>query len=76
MKSVINFDSNLYKTVDLILVERIKKTFVSAGSWQSFKLKIVAKRDLSEQPKLEWMCGFYKNHLRLGMAEISKVLLN
>ncbi len=76
MISVIEFDSKLYNIVDLILVERIKKTFVSAGSWQTFKLKIVAKRDLSEQPKFDWMCGFYNNHMRLCMPELSKVLLN
>jgi len=62
MKSVINSDANLYRTVDLILVEKIKKTFVAAGSWQNFRLKIVTKRDLLEQPKFEWMCGFYKHH--------------
>ena len=68
-----NYDVNLYKTVDLILVERIKKTLVSTGSWQNFKLKIVAKRDLSEQAREEWMLGFYKNHMRLDMLEITKV---
>jgi hypothetical protein len=48
MKSVINFDSDLFKTVDLILLEKIKKIFVAAGSWQNFKMKIVAKKDLTE----------------------------
>jgi hypothetical protein len=62
MKSVISFDPNLFYTVDHTLVERIKKTFVSAGSWQNFKLKIVAKRDLSEKAKFDWMCGFYMHH--------------
>jgi hypothetical protein len=62
MKSVINSDANLQSIVDLILVDRIKKTFVAAGSWQNFRLKIVTKRDLLEQPKFEWMCGFYKHH--------------
>ena len=76
MKSVINFDSNLYKTVDIILVDKIKKVFASAGSWQNFKLKIVAKKDLTEQPKFDWMCGFYKQHMRLQIPDISKVLLN
>ena len=59
-----------------MLVERIKNTFISAGSWQNFRLKIVAKRDLTELPKFEWMCGFYKHHMRLMMPDISKVLLN
>ena len=76
MQSVINFDTNLYRTVDLFLVERIKKIFVSAGSWQNFRLKIVSKKFNSEQTKFEWMCGFYKHHMRLTMPEISKVLLN
>jgi hypothetical protein len=76
MKSVINSDANLYRTVDLILVEKIKKTFVAAGSWQNFRLKIVAKKYNSEQAKFEWMCGFYKQHMRLSMPQISKVLLN
>ena len=76
MISVTNFDANLYKTADLILVERIKKAFVSTGSWLNFKIKIVAKKDLNEQTKFDWMCGFYKQHLRLKMPEITKVLLN
>jgi hypothetical protein len=33
MISVINYETNLYYTVDYILVERIKKIFVSAGAW-------------------------------------------
>lgn len=62
MKPVLKYDVNLYKTVDLILVEKIKKTLVLSGSWQNFKLKIVSKRALSDKLKHEWMCEFYKNH--------------
>jgi hypothetical protein len=51
MKLVINYDINLYKIVEKILLEKILKSLVAVDSWQIFKLMIVAKRDLSEEPK-------------------------
>ena len=71
-----NYDTNLQKIVDLILVEKIKKDFLAAGSWQKFKLQILAKKDSPEQIKFDWMCSFYVHHKRLEMLDIDQVLLN